>query len=208
MLSLALALLLNAAGVSAGEIEATVSDAAGKPAKDAIVFVYEVPGKTFPPPTESAAMDQVDLEFVPHVLPVLAGTKVRFPNKDKTHHHIYSFSKAKKFELPLYKGEEAAPVVMDKAGVVKLGCNIHDWMLGYILVLDNPYFARTGADGKATIAGVPAGEYQVAVWSERYKGEVEDTRQKIAVHEKGAAARFTVKLGPPRKSSRPAVISY
>ncbi len=153
-------------------------------------------------------MDQVNMEFVPHVLPVLAGTKVKFPNKDKIHHHIYSFSKAKKSELPLYKGEEAEPVVMDKAGVVKLGCNIHDWMLGYVLVLDNPYFARTGADGRAALSGLPPGEYKVAAWSERQKGEVEATIQKAGVGEAPAKLSFKLSLKPARKSARPAVTNY
>lgn len=192
----------------AGDIAATVADSAGKPVAEAVVFVYDVPGGKFEAPGEPVIMDQIEKEFVPRVLPVLAGTKVRFPNKDNTHHHIYSFSKTKKFEVPLFKDEPADPVIMDKPGVVKLGCNIHDWMLGYIMVLDNPYFAATGSDGKALLSGVPAGEYQVAVWSERLKGPVEATLQKVKVGAAGAKAAFKPTLGPPRKPKRAAVPNY
>ncbi len=201
-------LLATASSARAGEIAASVADTAGKPVAEAVVFVYEIPGGAFPPPAEPAVMDQINKEFVPRVLPILAGTKVRFPNKDNTHHHIYSFSKAKKFEVPLFKDEPADPVEMEKPGVIKLGCNIHDWMLGYILVLDNPYFARTGADGKAALAGIPEGEYELAVWSERLKGPVEATRQKVKVGAGAAKAAFKPSLGPARKAKRAAVGDY
>lgn len=85
------------------------------------------------------------------MLPVYVGTRVTFPNRDNIRHHVYSFSSAKKFELPLYIGTPAAPVVFDKPGVVALGCNIHDWMLAYIYVLTTPHFAKTAADGKARL---------------------------------------------------------
>ncbi len=98
----------------------------------------------------SATLDQVDKTFVPGLLPIVVGTKVRFPNHDQIQHHVYSFSRTKTFELPLYKGEDAAPVLFDKVGVVKVGCNIHDWMSAIILVLPTPWFARTGADGTFT----------------------------------------------------------
>ena len=97
-----------------------------------MVFVDTLPpGVTAPSPTErTAAMDQVHKQFVPHVLPVVVGTAVTFPNHDQIHHHVYSFSRAKTFEMPLYKGENAPPVAFDQPGAVKIGCNIHDWMDG------------------------------------------------------------------------------
>lgn len=204
---LAVAALLAPSSVLAGDIVALVQDGAGKPVADAVVFVYSAEGK-FAPPEKAVPMDQIDKEFVPHVLPVLAGAKVSFPNKDQIHHHIYSFSKAKKFEVPLYKGESPDPVVMDKPGVVKLGCNIHDWMLGYVFVADNPYFAKTGGDGRATIESVPNGSYEVAVWSERLKGSIDDTKQKAEVGKQAARLQFKPSLGPARKSARPAVSNY
>ena len=83
-------------------------------------------------------VDQINLEFVPHVKPVVVGSPVYFPNKDDVRHHVYSFSPAKRFELPLYSGTPAAPVVFDRPGIVAIGCNIHDWMLGYIYVAETP----------------------------------------------------------------------
>jgi len=196
-----LAVLFMAAGASASDIIATVSDEAGKPVEDAVVFVYELPGN-FHPPKLPAIMDQIDKELVPHVLPVLVGTKVKFPNKDNIHHQLYSFSKAKEFELPLYKGKEPRPIVMDKVGVVKLGCNIHDWMLGYIFVLENPYFAATDSKGQAVLKGVPKGKHAVAVWSERLKGSVDDTRQDVVVGRDAVLAQFRLRLSPKKKSTR------
>jgi plastocyanin len=194
--------------ISAGEIQAVVKEASGKPVRDAVVFIYEVKGATFAAPSAPAVMNQIRQELVPHVLPVLAGTSVRFPNQDNIHHQLYSFSKTKTFELPLYKDTEPKPVLMDKSGIVTLGCGIHDWMRGYILVLDNPYFAKTGDDGAATLTGVPEGEYRVVVWSERLKEPVEATSQNVTVGPQPAQVQFPPKLGPVRKSTRPVVSGY
>lgn len=204
----ALALLL-AAGAGAGEIVATVVDQKDQPVAGAVVFVYEVPGGRFAPPERPAVVDQVDKEFNPHVLAVLAGTKVTFSNKDTVQHQIYSFSKAKRFEIPLFKDEAGDPVVLDKPGIVKLGCNIHDWMLGYILVLDNPYFAMTGPDGAARLK-VPAGSWELAAWSERMKGdgEVDKSRQKVSAGAKPVRASLKIKASAARKPARPAVKDY
>ncbi len=114
-----------------------------------MVFVQTLPaGVPVPAGTKPAVMDQIHQEFVPVLLPIAVGTDVRFPNHDQIHHHVYSFSRTRSFELPLYKGEEAQPVRFDKEGVVKVGCNIHDWMSGIILVLPTPYFATTDEAGK------------------------------------------------------------
>ena len=95
---------------------------------------------------------------------VTVGTKVAFPNFDTVRHHVYSFSQAKTFELKLYAGVPAAPVVFDKPGLAVLGCNIHDRMAAWVVVADTPWFARTGADGIARIEGAPAGAYRIAAW--------------------------------------------
>jgi hypothetical protein len=122
-------------------------------------------------------VDQIDEEFVPRVKPVLVGTPVFFPNKDNIRHQVYSFSPAKRFELPLYAGTPAKPVVFDKPGVVVLGCNIHDWMIGYVYVSESPYFAKTGADGKALLGDLPALAYRVRVWHPRLQGQESATQQ-------------------------------
>ena len=122
-------------------------------------------------------MDQIDQEFVPRVKPVLVGSSVYFPNKDNIRHQVYSFSPAKQFELPLYAGTPAKPVVFDKPGVVVLGCNIHDWMIAYIYVSESPYFAKTGTDGSAQLKELSPRQYTVRVWHPRLQGPEDATRQ-------------------------------
>jgi plastocyanin len=112
----------------------------------------------------AAVMDQRNREFVPRVLVVGVGTSVEFPNNDTVSHQVYSFSAAKRFQLPLYKGESHPPVTFDKPGLVVLGCNIHDAMVGYIYVSDAPYFETTAASGTATLKDLPAGDYRIIVW--------------------------------------------
>ena len=109
----------------------------------------------------------------------IARTAVTFPNHDDVRHQVYSFSPAKRFELPLYAGVPAEPVVFDKPGVVVLGCNIHDWMVGYIYVSDSPYFAKTGKDGKAIIADLPTRVYAVRVWHPQLEVAEETTRKNV-----------------------------
>jgi hypothetical protein len=162
----------------AAEIAAAVKDRQGRPVPDAVVVAVPVDGlPRFAPPAAREIMDQVNSEFVPHVKPVLAGSSVFFPNKDNIRHQVYSFSPAKPFELPLYAGTPAKPVVFDKPGVVVLGCNIHDWMIGYIYVSESPYFARTGADGSALLRDLPARQYTVRVWHPQMQGTEDATRQ-------------------------------
>jgi plastocyanin len=165
----AVAALAGAATTAAAEsMEAIVRTADGKPIPDAVVSAVaaDASGSTTMR-AGRAVVDQQDKEFVPHVRAVMVGTEVTFPNRDEIRHHVYSFSPAKKFELPLFKGMQSAPVTFDKPGVVVLGCNIHDWMLGYVAVLETPHFETTGADGRARIANLPAGTYDVHVWHPR-----------------------------------------
>jgi plastocyanin len=162
----------------AAEIGATVRDRDGRPIADAVVVAVPVEGAPrIPPPAAREIVDQVNSEFVPRIKPVLVGSSVFFPNKDNIRHQVYSFSPAKQFELPLYAGTPATPVVFDKPGVVVIGCNIHDWMIGYIYVSESPYFAKTGANGVARLADLPARQYTVRVWHPRLQGPEEATRQ-------------------------------
>ncbi|MFT2092403.1 methylamine utilization protein [Paraglaciecola sp. 2405UD69-4] len=126
--------------------------------------------KQYNDPSDLAIMDQVDTQFLPHILIVQKNSKVVFPNSDSIKHHVYSFSSAKTFELQLYKDLQAEPLLFSNPGVVELGCNIHDWMLGYIFVADTPYFAKTNSQGKVSL-DVPDGEYSVQVWSPRFQEE-------------------------------------
>jgi plastocyanin len=160
-----------AANAQTSEIVAQVTDSRGKPVVDAVVVAVPADAniRTVARSRE-AEVDQVGKEFVPSVMAIFVGTTVRFPNHDDVRHHVYSFSPAKRFELPLYSGVPAQPILFDKPGVVVLGCNIHDWMIGYIYVSESPYFAKTGNDGKAIISDLPPHAYVVRVW---HSGQVE-----------------------------------
>ena len=176
------AITLGAAAAHAqtSEIVAQVTDSRGKPVVDAVVVAVpaDVNARTATRSRE-AVVDQIDKEFVPRVMAIFVGTTVRFPNHDDVRHHVYSFSPAKRFELPLYSGVPAQPVVFDKPGVVVLGCNIHDWMIGYIYVSESPYFAKTGSDGKAFISDLPPRAYVVRVWHPDLEQAEEATRKNI-----------------------------
>jgi plastocyanin len=184
----ALTFCLSPVAVLAGDIHAVVRDKAGKAIADAVVVALPASRTAGSPGGMSATIivDQVNKEFVPYVLPVRVGTTVNFPNKDNIRHHVYSFSPAKNFELPLYTGSPAAPVLFDKPGAVVLGCNIHDWMIAYIYVSESPYFAKTGADGKARLTDLPPGNYTLRTWHPRLEGKEEQTERKMVVPRTGA----------------------
>lgn len=189
--------------LTAAEISGRVVDLNGRPVHDAIVFVDQLPPGAAPPAdTRTAVMDQVDKEFVPHVLPVAVGTEVTFPNHDQIHHHVYSLSRTKTFEIPLYKGEAAPPIRFDQVGAVKLGCNIHDWMAGVILVVPTPYFAVTDEQGSFAMHDLRPGTYGVVAWHEGSKGAVEDTRQTVTAGDAGPPLSFTLDVTALRR--RPA----
>ena len=164
----------------AGNIEVEIKESGGTPVADAVVCATPLSGGTSALKGK-AIVAQKNKQFVPYVTAIQKGTAVQFPNQDDVKHHIYSFSPAKKFELPLYAGTPAEPVVFDKAGLVTLGCNIHDWMIGYILVVETPWFAVTTGNGRAQLRGLPAGTYQVEVWQPRLKGPSARTAQRVAV---------------------------
>jgi hypothetical protein len=124
-------------------------------------------------------IDQQDKQFIPYVTAVQVGTSVMFPNKDNIRHHVYSLSPAKRFELPLYTGIPAEPVVFDKEGFVTLGCNIHDWMIAYVAVVATPYFQVTGPGGRAVLKDVPLGQYTVLAWHPLLKGSPEEFAQPV-----------------------------
>ena len=147
----------------AATIEARAVDAAGQPVADAAIWA--IPSAPVPEPRgRTAAIEQVDREFVPQVTVLQAGTVASFPNRDPILHHVYSFSSAKSFEIKLYTGKSPQEVVFDKPGIVTLGCNIHDWMLGYVVVVPTPYFGKTDASGVARLRDLPAGTYELRAW--------------------------------------------
>jgi plastocyanin len=135
----------------------------GKPIAGAVVAV-EAPGVASAQPRGTYSVEQRNIQFEPHVLIVPVGASVGFPNRDKVRHHVYSFSKPKKFDLKLYGREEARTVTFDRPGVVALGCNIHDSMSGFVFVANTPFAAQTNAAGRAALQGVPAGAVTVRIW--------------------------------------------
>ena len=186
----------------AGSLDVTVQDVGGKPVSDAVVFAQSATGKSTSA-GKRAIVDQRDKQFVPYVTAIQVGTSIIFPNSDNIRHHVYSFSPAKKFELPLYSGIPAEPVVFDKAGFVSLGCNIHDWMIAYIAVLPTPYFQITGKEGRASLKDLPAGRYTIEVWQPSLKGPPEKFAQSVDVA--GGDARqlsFSIDLKPDFRASR------
>jgi len=184
----------------AGEVKGQVVNAGGKGVAQAVVFVSELPSGVVPnSQPRSAIMDQIQKQYVPHVLPIVVGTEVHFPNHDQILHHVYSFSQTKSFEIPLYKGEMAAPVRFDKVGAIKIGCNIHDWMSGVILVLPTPYYAMTDKTGGFVLQDLPSGTYPLTCWHELSQVKVADTVQKVEVNGDTSEVRFTLSL----KSVRP-----
>jgi plastocyanin len=183
-----LILVSSAVPGHAAELRVLVKDHHGKLVADAVVLATPVDAKNAQrakPPADT--VDQVDKQFVPYVKPVFVGSKVRFPNSDHIRHQVYSFSPAKKFELPLYGGTDAPPVVFDKPGVVVLGCNIHDWMVGYIYVSETPFFAKTEAAGSAAIDDMPPGEYTVRVWHPNMEHGEETTARRVTLSADGSA---------------------
>ena len=188
----------------AGALAARVQTAAGQPVADAVVVAVPVDAVALPQGRARAEqLDQIDKEFVPKVKAVFVGSTVAFPNRDSVRHHVYSFSAAKRFELPLYAGVPSQPVLFDKAGVVVLGCNIHDWMVGYIYVAESPWFGKTGADGRVVIADLPPRRYSVRVWHPQQEGEEEATRRALdVVAGQALEATWNVPLKPELRVRR------
>ena len=158
-----IAALLAQVPATAASLEASVTDADGLALEHAVVSLHgELPVKA--PPGTHAIMDQRERRFAPTVVPIQTGTDVSFPNGDDVRHHVYSFSEPKTFQLKLYHGEASEPVHFGEPGIVVLGCNIHDSMLGYLAVLDTPLFTKSAASGKAVIESAPGGRYTLQVW--------------------------------------------
>ncbi|MEX2354148.1 MAG: methylamine utilization protein [Gammaproteobacteria bacterium] len=147
----------------AGTLAVTVTDSGGKALADVAVYV-QPQGSLSTMPANKIQIEQKNKEFLPFVTVIQTGTSAYFPNRDGIGHHVYSFSQAKNFQLPLSEQETTDSVLFDKPGVVTVGCNIHDWMVAYIYVVDTPYFAVTDSSGAVNIDNVPAGGYTLHVW--------------------------------------------
>jgi plastocyanin len=171
MHGLAAAVLAAASACSAADFTARVTDGSGTPVRDAVVYLLPAVGAKAEGPAPRHVIEQRDREFVPFVTAVRTGTAVTFPNRDQLLHHVYSFSPAKSFQIKLYEGDPPSPIVFDKPGVVAVGCNIHDWMQAYILVVDTPHYAVTDGRGVARIDGLRGGDYEARAWHPHASGE-------------------------------------
>ena len=192
VLGLACALLCSSP-VWAASLQVQLQDSHGQPLANAVVSLNGPQGAPVGP--IPAIMDQVQKQFLPAVLAVRSGTRVSFPNRDDIRHQVYSFSPAKRFELRLYKDTPSEPVLFDKPGLVVLGCNIHDWMVGYIYVTDDPWFAVSDEAGKLHIDDLPVGRYHVTLWHPQITDLSPQTSADIEVPAAGLQLSLPIVLG-------------
>jgi plastocyanin len=161
---LATALLLGSTLAKADSLTVTVTDGAGAPLADVVVYAEPAAGQSLPKSLHRAEIEQRKRTFIPKVTVIQAGTEISFPNNDTVKHHVYSFSPAKVFDLPLYSGKTAEPQLFAKAGTVVLGCNIHDQMIAYVEVVNTPYFGKTDTAGKIQLVDLLPGKYVLKAW--------------------------------------------
>ncbi len=164
LLLVCLALAAVTQSTHAATVSVVVTDADNRPLVDAVVMLEPAAGRLPVSPMSGVQIAQVHRQFTPQISVVTVGTPVTFPNNDTVRHHVYSFSPVKTFELKLYAGVPAQPVVFDKPGIAVLGCNIHDQMVAWVVVVDTPLHARSAASGRAQIDGVAPGSYRLRVW--------------------------------------------
>jgi plastocyanin len=190
ILALALA-LASPVAARAAAVTIDVRGPDGKPLADSVVMI-EVAGTRPAAPRGPYVMEQKSIAFQPHVLVVPVGASVSFPNRDPVRHHVYSFSKARKFDLKLYGREDQRSVVFDTPGVVALGCNIHDSMSGFIIVTATPYTAKVDAGGHASL-DVPTGAATVRIWSPSIRAAGNTLSQPITIASTGFATTYTIR---------------
>jgi plastocyanin len=194
--------LLFAAGLgltvplSAAPLAVRVVDASGRPVRDAVVTLYPAGSAARAPSAGGRfVVSQQNLQFHPFLTIVPVGADVSFPNLDPTKHHVYSFSPAKRFELKLFARDQSRTVRFDRAGVVALGCNIHDAMSAFIVVTDSAWTARTNAQGIAAFGNAPNAPGRVTVWHPFLRAPGGTLQQAIAPTQR--SANFMVRLRPP-----------
>ncbi len=163
-----------------GVITGKISAPSPRFKKDCVVYIENVPGQWSP--TEGAEINQKGLQFIPHVLPIVVGTTVNFLNHDDVLHNVFSPDEvAEKFNLGTWPPGEIKTFTFNKTGSAALLCNVHTEMEGYVVVLQNPFFALTDENGSYTIKDVPTGSHVLRVWNKKYKAEP----QNVTVQEDG-----------------------
>jgi plastocyanin len=188
--------LALAAPLGAAPLSVRVVDASGHPVHDAVVTLYAAGSAARAPrPGGRYVVSQKNIQFHPFLSIVPVGADVSFPNLDPTKHHVYSFSPAKRFELKLFAKDQSRTVHFDKAGVVALGCNIHDQMSAFIVVTDSVWTARTNAQGMATFADAPNAPGRVTAWHPYLRAPGGVVEQNVRSGQRSAS--FQVRLRPP-----------
>jgi plastocyanin len=206
---MALILLLYLPGQAmAGKITGTVKTKGLRSSADILVYVVKAPPVQEDLSRTKFIMDQQNLTFNPHILPIPVGASVQFPNNDKVDHNIFSLSRTKKFNLGSYPPGESKTVLFDKPGIVELRCDVHAEMAAYIMVLKNPYFSVTDDQGRfeipdskqleqSGIKGIkdlPEGNYILKTWHEKLKTQ----KQKITIPKNGdVTVEITATRGTP-----------
>jgi plastocyanin len=173
------AVVIGAQSATGATLAITVLQENGKPLPGAVVTVHALEGAAKPGAPIHAVMDQINEAFSPDLLVIPVGSTVSFPNSDAVSHEVYSFSPVHPFELPLYHGKPYPPQHFDKAGVVTLGCNIHDFMIAYIVVTDAAFYGRADAQGAWSAADVPAGRYRIEIWHPRLSASMPPAREVV-----------------------------
>lgn len=196
----------------AGRVEIVTLDRDGAPVPEVAVYALPVGAQAPGPDTHDVhsaqrnsapEITQGELAFHPHLLIIETGTAVRFPNDDDVRHHVYSFSAAKRFDLTIDSGSVTSET-FDTPGVVTLGCNIHDDMLAYVLVVDTPHFAMTGGEGMGSLTDLAPGRYEIRVWTPRLSEK--SLPEPVTIELSGTGPRtisfqFEKKLYPPHEHS-------
>jgi plastocyanin len=198
-LPLCAGLILAAISVDAAELDVTVLDKNGRPVPGVAVYIEADPEISSPTIVNAAVMKLANSQFVPELLVVQTGTRVRFPNGDVVAHHVYSFSSPNNFVLPMFKGNATPQVEFDDAGVVTIGCNLHDDMVAYILVVNSPTFGTTGTDGTTRLIADNPDGLAVSIWSPRIKLDDENLTQIVKA---GRSAQLTFVLNEELRASR------
>src|SRR5436190_8515169 len=191
----ALALAGVATPLAAASLSVRVLDSAGRPVRDAVVTLYPAAGARAPHASGRFLITQQNLQFHPFLTIVPVGADVSFPNFDPTKHHVYSFSSAKRFELKLFAKDQSRTIHFDKAGVVALGCNIHDQMSAFIVVTDSAWTARTNAQGMAVFGDAPNAPARLTVWHPYLRAPGGMVQQAVSPAQRSAS--FQIRLRPP-----------
>jgi plastocyanin len=185
---LVLVLALSTLPAAAAVVEVQAFGGDGRPLADAAVYLESRDAKAAVRPAQGVEIEQAQRRFTHRVTVVPVGSEVNFPNRDKVRHQVYSFSAAKSFELKLYSGTPASPVLFDRPGVAVLGCNIHDLMVAWVVVVETPYYGVADSRGSVRLDNVPPGSYRLRAWHPGLPAGAPAGDEALVVTAAGAAA--------------------